>query len=465
VVEYCPRCGARGSVRFCYLCSDGEADEARAQELVDAWSAGNPLAKRLLEDITDPRAYDVVARAAADDRLDVQRSALIALGGIADPRGIPIATAALQDREDAVRAAAIGALAEMGPGGADPIAKRLADPRDRLEAARALAWLHDERAFEPLALILDSDTVVAESVFGGATISAMGRLGGPAAIEVLRKVADRVIAAADAGVPDWQVRMVGSTVAQTLIDMRDPATDSIQDALTARFGRLYVVPADSIAPHRAPTHPRRMVPRWSFELRAVDEPITEPVSKFGGQPVWVGQPTWPLGADGAPATFMAQLTIPGRDGLAYLFLDYGAMNLGDEPGILFAQPGLAPDQAIEQFTGPTFWSEIQGDRTRFVSRMLMRRVESLAVLEPGFDLDDWTILDDDPEATRDDERDWMKVGGNPRWLQSDEMPDEPGWRFLVQFTAARVGRELADGAEVYGLLHDDGRGRFIVQSH
>ena len=141
------------------------------------------------------------------------------------------------------------------------------------------------------------------------------------------------------------------------------------------------------------------------------------------------------------------------------------MNVGDEPGIVFAQPGRAPDQSIEQATGPTFWSEIQGDRTRFVSRMLMRRVESLAVLEPGFDLDDWTILDEDPEATRDDERDWMKVGGNPRWLQGDEMPHEPGWRFLVQFTAARVGRELGDGAEVYGLLHDDGRGRFIVQSH
>ena len=45
------------------------------------------------------------------------------------------------------------------------------------------------------------------------------------------------------------------------------------------------------------------------------------------------------------------------------------------------------------------------------------------------------------------------------------MPDEPGWRFLFQFTAAKVGRELADGAEVYGLINDDGRGRFIVQSH
>jgi hypothetical protein len=247
--------------------------------------------------------------------------------------------------------------------------------------------------------------------------------------------------------------------------MRDPTTDTIQDALVARFGRLYVRPADPVGPYRAPAHPRRTVPRSSFELRAVDEPITEPVSKFGGQPVWVGPPTWPLGADGAPATFMAQFTIPGRDGLAYLFLDYGGMQVGDAFGILFAQPGRGPDQSIAQATGPTFWTEHAARTTTFVSRNLARRIESLAVLEPGFDLDEWSILNEDPEVTRDDERDWMKVGGNPLWLQNDEMPDEPGWRFLVQFTAARVGHELADGAEVYGLLHDDGRGRFIVQSH
>ena len=53
---------------------------------------------------------------------------------------------------------AIEALAAMGPRAADAIATRLADPRDRVEAARALAWLHDARAFEPLAMMLDSDT-------------------------------------------------------------------------------------------------------------------------------------------------------------------------------------------------------------------------------------------------------------------------------------------------------------------
>jgi hypothetical protein len=88
----------------------------------------------------------------------------------------------------------------------------------------------------------------------------------------------------------------------------------------------------------------------------------------------------------------------------------------------------------------------------------------LVVLEPGFDLDDWSILDDSA-ITRDDQRDYNKIGGNPRWLQHDDTPDEPGWRLLFQFTAADVGHELGDGAEVYGLIHEDGRGRVFIHSH
>ena len=316
-----------------------------------------------------------------------------------------------------------------------------------------------------LELMLDSDTFVAESAFDGGTTLAIGRLGGPRAVTALATAADRVIEAADAGAPDWQVRYVASTVGQTLVDMRDPRADDVYHRLVDRFGHLYVIPVDLPAPYEAPPHPRRTVPRWSLSLRSVDEPITEPVSKFGGQPVWIGQPSWPLATDGGPATFIAQFTIPGQPGLAYLFLDYEASDSGDEPGILFVQPGPGPERTVSMATGPTFWTEVRDRPTRYVPRLAFRRIESLAVLKEGLDFDDWDVLNLDPETSRDDDRDWNKIGGNPRWLQGDDMPDEPGWRFLFQFTAAKMGFELADGAEVYGLIHDDGRGRFIVHSH
>jgi HEAT repeats/PBS lyase HEAT-like repeat len=446
------------------VCSEGVADADRAAELVEEAATGDPAALRILEDIIDPRALDVVAAAAGHTDWRLRRAALIALGGIGDERGIEAAVANLDDEEDFIRRVAIEALASMGPRAAAAIAARLDDPRDRVEAARALAWLNDPRAFEPLAMMLDSDTLIADSVFGGGTFTAMGRLGGPGAVDVLTRAADRVIAAADAGAVEWQVNSAASAIAQTLVNMRDPAALVAYGRLKAKFGWLYVVPIDPVEPYRAPPHPRRTVPRWSFVLEAVDQAIVEPVSKFGGQPVWIGEPTWPLSVDGAPTTFMAQFAVPGREGLAYLFLDDAAVETGEGWGKVIVRPGPVPVPFLIAATGPTFWTDMPGPE-RYLSRRIAREVESRVVLEPGLDFDDWAIVDDDPEAGRDDERDWNKIGGNPRWLQGDEMPEEPGWRFLFQFTAAKVGHEFADGAEVYGLIHDDGRGRFIVHSH
>jgi hypothetical protein len=318
-------------------------------------------------------------------------------------------------------------------------------------------------------MMLDSDTMLAESMLSGATFAAMGRLGGPEAIAVLTRAADRVIREADAGAPDWQARSAASAIAQALANMRDPATQAAYDRLETRFGRLYVIPVVPPEPYRAPPHAHRTVPRWSFELEAVDEPIVEPVSKFGGQPVWIGDPTWPLSVDGAPATFLAQFTIPGRDGLAYVFLDDAFIQTAADIhwGVVIVHPGPVSVPCVATPTGPTFWTDSTEtpEPKRYLSRRIPRQVESRIVLEAGLDFDDWDVLNLDPETSRDDDRDWNKIGGNPRWLQGDETPDEPGWHFLFQFTAGKVGHELADGAEVYGLIHDDGRGRLIVHSH
>jgi len=446
------------------------ADADRATELVEAAALGDGAALRVLEQVTDSRAFAVVAEAAAHPDSRVRIAALRALAGIGDERGIPAAVADLDDEDPFIRRIAIQALASMGPAAADAIAARLDDAQDRVEAARALAWLHDARAFEPLASMLDSDTLIADSFLGSGTIAAMGRLGGPEAVDVLTRAADRVIAATDDGSVDSKARTAASAIAQTLITLPDPAAQAAYDRLQAKFGRLYVIPAVPPEPYRAPPHPHRTVPRWSFELESVDEPIVESISKFGGQPVWISDPTWPLSVDGAPATFLAQFKIPGRDGLAYVFLDDAYIQTADEEihwGVVIVQPGPVPISFVATPSGPTFWTDSTQTPgpERYLSRRIPRQVESRVVLERGLDFDDWTILLDDMEPHGDDDRDWNKVGGNPRWLQGDEMPDEPGWRFLFQFTAAKVGHELADGAEVYGLIHDDGRGRLIVHSH
>jgi hypothetical protein len=262
--------------------------------------------------------------------------------------------------------------------------------------------------------------------------------------------------------PAWHATYAASALGQALVEMDTPGAADLLERLTASVGRLYVMPRQPWPVFRAPPDPRRTIPRWSMELIPTETPVREPVSKFGGQPVWLDAPTWPLGADGDPAAFWAQFTLPGRPDLAYLFLDPSA-EFGEE-GILFVQPGIAQASHASRAIGPTATSQLS-ETGRFDGTLLFPRIESRVLLEEGRDYPDWDLWNADPANERDDDRDWNKIGGVPRWLQSDETPDGLGWQFLFQFTAAAVGRELGDGAEVYGFVHDDGRGRFIVQSH
>ncbi|MFI9594544.1 hypothetical protein [Nonomuraea sp. NPDC052265] len=65
--------------------------------------------------------------------------------------------------------------------------------------------------------------------------------------------------------------------------------------------------------------PRRLV------LSKADEPVLEPVTKLGGQPVWVDEPQWPLSTElGTPMMFLGQFRLPGEGiRMAYLFMTGG----------------------------------------------------------------------------------------------------------------------------------------------
>jgi hypothetical protein len=64
-----------------------------------------------------------------------------------------------------------------------------------------------------------------------------------------------------------------------------------------------------------------------IEFQEVTSPITTPVTKFGGQPVWVAEPQWPLSRQtGNPMRFICQIALdrvlfPGTEAqMAYLFM-------------------------------------------------------------------------------------------------------------------------------------------------
>ncbi|GAA2776158.1 hypothetical protein [Saccharopolyspora taberi] len=171
------------------------------------------------------------------------------------------------------------------------------------------------------------------------------------------------------------------------------------------------------------------------------EPITEPVTKFGGQPVWLEEPTWPLSAEtGRPMRFVGQIRLPGDEPrLAYLFItdeeDFvdGTHEPAGGENALFAQPGEPADfyQLARIRRGPMFGPDHQ--------------------------------VETEPHSGEFGSALW----GEPEWLQGEEEPDEPGdWRFVLQLDSSDAPFELNFGDLGIGYAYLDektGQGRFLWQ--
>jgi hypothetical protein len=474
---YCPGCGSRWlhDVRFCLACANGEADPDRAREILDAAADGNEDALRLLGRIDDRRAVPLLIEAARHPNEAIRRAALGSLAWAADARALPTAIELLADDADGVRRAAIDCLAELGsPAAADALAAHLDDPRDVGATATALAWLKDARAFEPLLTVLDRP-YDSGNMYRGSLV-ALGWMGDGRAVASLTArlelLADHWRAAASGQHPlrpDWQARTEAASICFALRAIGGDAAEAAIERAQGTFGDLRLL--DPLQPewqpfaHRAPPDPRRTVPRWALQLQPTLMPVKGPITKFGGQPVWIGDPTWPLGSDDEPMTFFAQFAVPGVDGLAYLFIDPSEEGWASpyDGSALLMQPGPAPEQHTTQATGPSYTSEIS-ELHRYVPRTRVAQIESLPSLEEGLEPVDWESFDSNRADERDDDRDWNKLGGRPRYLQGGPA-DPTGLRFLFQFTAARIGHELGDGAECYGFMDEERRGYFLIESH
>ncbi|MGW4646726.1 hypothetical protein [Kitasatospora sp. NPDC004289] len=115
------------------------------------------------------------------------------------------------------------------------------------------------------------------------------------------------------------------------------------------------------------------LPRLRLTFRPAEHPITEPVAKLGGAPVWLAEPAWPLDPrTGEPLVFVGQFPIPGDElRLAYLFVEEEDMimgGLGPEDGdaVVLVQPGgRVPHFAVPGPTGTrgrTLWRWGPDDR-------------------------------------------------------------------------------------------------------
>ena len=195
-------------------------------------------------------------------------------------------------------------------------------------------------------------------------------------------------------------------------------------------------------------------PRLSITVyRASASPVTDPVTKFGGQPVWLARPQWPL-SRGHPERrmqFVCQVAIPDFLGvatarMAYLFVTHAsAGERGNDDNWFFdpdegesavvLQPG--GDKLRVKFsavaTGPTLYAD-DGSPCELVPEFA-----------PGLDPARRACPDfaDDEAFTAYHNTIWgEKVGGtslsgNDNHDDIERLATDPGWRLLLSIYTRR----------------------------
>lgn len=206
-----------------------------------------------------------------------------------------------------------------------------------------------------------------------------------------------------------------------------------------------------------------MPTRAVISFREAEDPIREPVTKFGGQPAWIEGPTWPLSrATGRPMRFLGQVALdptifadaPAR--AAYLFLtdeeecvDGTYEPEGGENAVVL-QPGRFPGPSAALVEGPTLYRMVEEPGASGLVPEPCEFAVTLAVGEDG-----------DPRAAEGgEERDGFenKVGGVPDFLQGEEYPEGGPWRLLLQLDSASVPFyvNFGDAGVGYAFLSEDG---------
>jgi hypothetical protein len=206
-------------------------------------------------------------------------------------------------------------------------------------------------------------------------------------------------------------------------------------------------------------------------FRSADEPVTAPVTKFGGQPAWLSDPAWPVSeAWDRPMRFVCQVALDAGQ-LAYVFVTHADHDDPDffDPDIMFPdggenaviiQPGGHYDGPVSaSATGPTLYLE-DGSPAEFT--VDLRRVD-----EPDFlPQKQYMALSDDEQSRYYDAVSGNKVGGAPAFFQGDDWPDDGPWRLLLQLDASEVPFHLNLGAGgiMFAFISPDSlRGRLLVQ--
>jgi hypothetical protein len=206
-----------------------------------------------------------------------------------------------------------------------------------------------------------------------------------------------------------------------------------------------------------------------IQFEVAEVPITERITKFGGQPVWLGAPQWPISRKtGNPMRFICQIALEepffsGTSGrMAYVFMteedsdDFvdGTYDADGGENAVIVQPG-ATEVAVDtkpNATGPTLFRKVGRDGD---SQLHSEGCEYGV-----------TLLGGDDESLTADGLAQNMIGGEPVFVQDDGYPEGGPWHLLLQLDSANVPFyvNFGDAGVGYGFLHANGDcGKFLWQ--
>ena len=195
--------------------------------------------------------------------------------------------------------------------------------------------------------------------------------------------------------------------------------------------------------------------------------ITKPVTKFGGQPVWIEKPEWAVSlSTGNPMRFICQIALDqelfenSESKMAYIFMTDEEEYVdgtwepdGGENAVIIQPSGNNPNSVYLE-AGPSLYE--------------MREVENEEFLQPfdcEFSIE--SVLSEDEEEFEEGEFE-NKMGGYPYFLQGEEYPSEvkEEWNLLLQLDSASVPFEInfGDSGVGYAFISKNGKtGKFLWQ--
>jgi len=220
-----------------------------------------------------------------------------------------------------------------------------------------------------------------------------------------------------------------------------------------------------------------------IEFVETHSPITEPSTKFGGQPHWVAEAQWPLSEEtGNPMRFICQIALTQVPGIvtparmAYLFMTDeeedehvdGTWEPDGGENAIVLQPGDHDLPTEELAEGPTLYRMAEKTGEDLLQQEACEFGVSLKSAKDVVYMSEkqrWKLPEEEKKAATGVLGE-SKIGGTPVFLQGDEIPFDDGWQFLLQIDSGSVPFyvNFGDSGVGYAFMNADGtEAKFLWQ--